>query len=212
MYKNEIQLIKNNTTFYLIQQVEANLYDLDVTSAATTCDNIWEKTQFIYSLWHEIKYSIENYRNQFSASLLKELSEFFSKYDEPDLAYWNFIGYESLNPDTTDAFDIYFNSELLKYVLTNDEITLLVPIENDYLCGIDKDGSDIEVEENNCSEIAEAYIYMGSDSEWLFMSEDQIKEGDICLDKFIGEIIAIFNKNRIPVTNCHQLAAAVFNV
>jgi len=209
-YHMKSKIIKNDVVYNYIGQSEPFQYDTELILPTKSCDDIWDKTLFVYALWEKFVDADQSHFPQLPAKLVLDLKRFFAKYDEPDMAYWNFIAYETIDEYSNSEFDICLNRDATAFEVFNDKIRVIVPLDHDYLYAIDDNGDGYYVEDDNYLRCKKVFFEMDSDCPWMFMSDAQIADGNKSLDEFLNKVIGIFKMNGVEIKDCHELAERVF--
>lgn len=206
--EKKLHFVQESIAYYEIGQPEDYYYETGLIPLENfPCVDILEKTRLLYALW-ELFTTIDTAKpkDTIPSILLIELSNYFEKYDAHDLAYSALLDYETLDKFDT-CFCVYeLDSITNNLVLFSEDIKILIP--EPYENVIDEDGNDIDV--SNLSNFKTLTFSQNSDFPILFMSDEQMKENELEINKYFDDIISIFKMHDFKINNCEDLVN-IFN-
>ena len=200
---NILYFKREDITYFEIGQPADYYYDLGLNPLDNfPCNDILEKSRLLYALW-EIFFciDIDKPRRDLTNSLVADLRKYFEQYDAPDFAYWALLNYETINCDDLKFCSYEIEDETNNLILTGGEIKLFIPPPYDNV--IDEDGNEVyEIIDSSAKSLSYS---QNQDFPVLFMSDQQLDESEINVNKYYKEIFSIFRKHNMKITKCEQL-------
>lgn len=201
--KKRLHFVRDFTTYYSIGQPTEYYYDLDIIPLKSSpCNDILEKTRFLYALWELFTTSdSSNPKGLISSLLLIDLKKYFEKYEDTDFAYYTLLEYETLEKEDTSSCIYELEKSTNNLVLFASNLKIIIPRPYENLVGEDRD----EVDESNYSEFKLLTFTQDDDFPILFMSDQQKEDNEVEINKYVEEISLIFKNHQVDVNNCEDL-------
>jgi hypothetical protein len=120
--------------------------------------------------------------------------------------YFSLLYYITIDDHYNIYYDFEVDEDSLDIILLTPEFKIVIPQSYENLCGIDENGKEDDVNDDNYLNFKKISISESSEVlQMLFMSnEDEIKSNED-MDKYYNEIISIFKKHQYQVNNCKDL-------
>jgi hypothetical protein len=194
---------REDITYFEIGQPADYYYDLELNPLDNfPCDDILEKTRLLYALWELfVSVDIDKQNRDLSNSLVADLRKYFEQYDAPDFAYWALLHYKTIHSDELGWCSYEIEDVTNNLILHGVEIKLFIPPPYDNV--IDEDGNDVD---KIIGSSAESLSFsQNEDFPVLFMSDQQLEESKMNVNKYYEEIFSIFRKHNMKLTKCEDM-------